>query len=418
MTTPWTDITLDAAGQWLSGGTPSKQSSALWKGTMPWVSPKDMKRPRIADAIDHVAEAAVGNGTQLAPVGSLLMVVRGMILAHTFPVAVTTGPVTFNQDIKALVPGAGWSSEFLLHWLQFMAPEVLRLVDVANHGTKRLPSERLFALSLPQPPPWEQKKIATILSSVDEAIEATQAVIDHLQVVKKAMMAELLTRGLPGRHTRFKQTEIGHVPEAWDVVPFERLLAEGDSLSYGILQPGDHDPSGIPMLRTVDLDEHGGRSNTVILRVNRGIEAQYERTRLRGGEVLLSVMGTVGRTVVVPPEWIGWNVNRALAVVRVNGGVTAEYLGFWLRSPATQDRFAVEQIGSAQKRINLGDLRKMVVPAPGVEEQTKLCEVLSAYEQRHACEAGCLAQLRTAKAALMSALLTGEVRVKPDEDAA
>jgi type I restriction enzyme S subunit len=76
----------------------------------------------------------------------------------------------------------------------------------------------------------EQRKIAAILSSVDETIEKTEAVIERLQVVKKAMMQELLTRGLPGRHTRFKKTEIGEIPEEWDVV---ELGESGEWLSGG-----------------------------------------------------------------------------------------------------------------------------------------------------------------------------------------
>lgn len=268
------------------------------------------------------------------------------------------------------------------------------------------------------PPLGEQRKIAAILSSVDDAIEATQAVIDQLQVVKKAMMAELLTRGLPGRHTRFKMTEIGEVPEEWEVVPFEEVLAPGDSLSYGILQPGHDDPNGIPMLRTVDLDEDGGRSATSVLRVSATVEAPYERTRLRGGEVLLSVMGTVGRTVVVPPEWRGWNVNRALSVIRLNARVSPAFMSFWLRSPLTQGRFAVEQIGSAQKRINLGDLRRMLVPLPSTDDQLAICGVLLSLDERLACDHHALAAIRRVKSSLMSVLLTGEVRVKPDEEAA
>ena len=169
MSGEWEETTLGSAGAWLSGGTPSKGNGEFWVGTMPWVSPKDMKRPRISDAIDHVSEAAVGSGTQLAPVGSLLMVVRGMILAHTFPVAFAAAPLTFNQDIKALIPAREWSSEFLLYWLQSKGADVLRLVDVANHGTKRLPTERLFSLVMARPPLGEQRKIAAILSSVDDA---------------------------------------------------------------------------------------------------------------------------------------------------------------------------------------------------------------------------------------------------------
>ena len=71
----------------------------------------------------------------------------------------------------------------------------------------------LSELLLHHPLLAEQRKIAAILSSVDDAIEKTQAVIDQVQVVKRGLMQELLTRGLPGRHTRFKQTEIGEIPE-------------------------------------------------------------------------------------------------------------------------------------------------------------------------------------------------------------
>ena len=76
----------------------------------------------------------------------------------------------------------------------------------------------LAGLEVPLPSPGEQRKIAAILSSVDDTIEKTQAVIDQIQVVKRGLMQELLARGLPGRHTHFKQTEIGEIPEQWDVV--------------------------------------------------------------------------------------------------------------------------------------------------------------------------------------------------------
>lgn len=189
----WEVVTLGAVGQWLSGGTPSKQDSALWVGSVPWVSPKDMKRPRIDDAIDHVSEVALQRGTQLAPVGSVLMVVRGMILAHTFPVAVTTGPVAFNQDIKALVPTPAFESEFVLGWLQHRGDDILALTDVSNHGTKRLPSERLSATAVPKPSMSEQQNIVAVLRAADVRAEAEVAWRDQLRIVKSALMSVLLT---------------------------------------------------------------------------------------------------------------------------------------------------------------------------------------------------------------------------------
>ena len=90
-------------------------------------------------------------------------------------------------------------------------------------GRQRVPASVFDDFKVGVPPLPEQRKIAAILSSLDDAIEKTQAVIDQVQVVKRGLMQELLTRGLPGRYTRFKQTEIGEIPEEWDFLPLRAM---------------------------------------------------------------------------------------------------------------------------------------------------------------------------------------------------
>ena len=107
----WEITTLGALGRLLSGGTPRTSESRYWNGDIPWVSSKDMKLPRLDDSIDHVTPLALGNGTRLVQPGTILMVVRGMSLVHSFPVAIVDKPVAFNQDLKAFVPNAGVDSE-------------------------------------------------------------------------------------------------------------------------------------------------------------------------------------------------------------------------------------------------------------------------------------------------------------------
>jgi type I restriction enzyme S subunit len=138
----------------------------------------------------------------------------------------------------------GWKPGYLLYALPRAAEEHGE-VDVAVKG-KTLNKAKLIDLPLLLPPLPEQRKIAAILSSVDDAIEATQAVIDQLQVVKKAMMAELLTRGLPGRHTRFKMTEIGEIPEEWEVRRIGDLI---ETSAYGTSAKSEAGGSGFPVLR-------------------------------------------------------------------------------------------------------------------------------------------------------------------------
>ena len=95
-----------------------------------------------------------------------------------------------------------------------------------------------------------------------------------------------------------------------------RSLVRGGGISYGIVQPGEHDPDGVPVVRVGDLA--GGKLDGVapVLRVTRSIEERFAKTRLTGGEVLVSVVGSVGTCALVPPSHAGWNVARAIAVLR------------------------------------------------------------------------------------------------------
>jgi type I restriction enzyme, S subunit len=189
----WAIRTLEEVGEWFSGGTPSKANKDLWAGSIPWVSPKDMKSPRLSDSIDHVSEGAIGNGTRLIPANSLLVVVRGMILAHTFPVALTQKAMAFNQDIKACVTGSGFDPEFVLYWLKVQENRVLALASGSAHGTKRLASEDLFKLPVPQPPRQEQSNIVAILRTCDEQIEISRMRRKAALSLKHGLMQQLLS---------------------------------------------------------------------------------------------------------------------------------------------------------------------------------------------------------------------------------
>ena len=189
----WRLARLGDVGTWLSGGTPSTRNLDYWTGTIPWVSGKDMKRARLDDALEHVSIDAVGNGTRVTPVGSILIVVRGMILAHTFPVALTLTEVAFNQDLKALVPDKRYDPEFLLYWLQYREGRILSLIDTASHGTKRLATTRLFAELVPCPEREEQERIAQLLRSNDSYRSMAVENLERLAAVKQALMSVLLT---------------------------------------------------------------------------------------------------------------------------------------------------------------------------------------------------------------------------------
>lgn len=415
----WPTRPLGDVGEWLSGGTPPKDNSNLWTGSIPWVSPKDMKAARIGDTIDHVSQEAIGNGTRLVPPKTLLMVVRGMILAHTFPVAITTRAVAFNQDLKALKPGADFEPDFLLYWLQSAAPEALRHVDVANHGTRRLPTESLFRIVVPVPPLAEQRTIAAILSSVDEVIEKTEAVIEQLQLVRQAMTQELMTRGLPRRHTRFKHTEVGQIPEGWNVARLVEVgvvqtgIAKGKKPGAGAVE--------VPYLRVANVQD--GYLDLRDIKTLAVEPTGLDRYSLRSGDVLFTEGGDadkLGRGAVWHAEIKPCLHQNHIFAVRCDGErLLPEFLSYYGGSPAGKAYFldAAKQTTNLAS-INSTQLKALPVPLPQMDEQRSVVRVISAVDERIGLERDLCRRYKIAKSSLMSLLLTGQVRVGPEECAA
>ncbi|WP_425323064.1 restriction endonuclease subunit S, partial [Escherichia coli] len=155
----WEWIRLGNIGEVKGGGTPSKNNPDFWKGNIPWVSPKDMKVNYISKSQLNISkEAVLESSVHLIPENSLIFVVRGMILAHTFPVAITKKEVTINQDMKAISTNQ-LNTDFLIYLLKANEARVICLVDRSSHGTCKLVSDKLFNLVLPLPPLEEQFRI-------------------------------------------------------------------------------------------------------------------------------------------------------------------------------------------------------------------------------------------------------------------
>ena len=174
--------------QSVSGGTPAKARLEFWDGDLPWVSPKDMKRDAIDDAEDHVNRIVLTETSlKLIPTDSILVVVRGMILVHTVPVAITRVPVTINQDMKALRPASCITSTYLQWLMKASHAKLLASVSTAAHGTKKLDTEVLMAMPVPLPPLPLQRAFAhhvwtaqSILSQQAEALRKATATFDAL----------------------------------------------------------------------------------------------------------------------------------------------------------------------------------------------------------------------------------------------
>ncbi len=174
--TAWTRTKLGECATFVSGGTPSKSHGDYWGGSVPWVSAKDMKTPRLYSSEDTLTEAGAAD-VRTVDTGAILILVRGMTLHRTVPLGLVRTRMAFNQDVKALLPRAGVDPAFLFYNLAARQPELHGLVDAAGHGTGRIHTYLLSDFPMALPPIEEQRKISGVLSLIDDTIEANTAIV-------------------------------------------------------------------------------------------------------------------------------------------------------------------------------------------------------------------------------------------------
>lgn len=213
----WCWSKLGQLGRWTGGGTPSKANSAFWTdGTVPWVSPKDMKRDIIGSTEDMITPDAVqGSSAKYVPAASVLMVMRSGILRHSFPVAVTDRIVTLNQDLRALTPDNGIRSDYIARYLALVTRRVLH--DCSKDGTtvNSIEVSALDKLPVPLAPLAEQCRIVARVDALFAEIAEGEAALEEARKRLDTFRRALLKAAVTGELTkdwreRNPVTETGH----------------------------------------------------------------------------------------------------------------------------------------------------------------------------------------------------------------
>jgi type I restriction enzyme S subunit len=211
---------------------------------------------------------------------------------------------------------------------------------------------RAVPLYLPTLP--EQRRIADILDKADA--------IRHKRKEAIALTDDLL-------HSAFLDMFGDPVtnPKGWNVKPLEDLVDQHRGISYGVVQRGPEVVDGVPVVRISNFGDNRFDGSNVV-RTSSEISNSFRRTILRGGELVVSIRGTVGRVAVVPRLAFGWNVSREVAVVPLLDGVSRALVHRALLSDGVQ-RFILGNVkGVAQSGINLSDLRQAPIPCPPPRE--------------------------------------------------
>ncbi len=189
----WEVVRIQDICSLVSGGTPSKQRADFWLGSIPWVSPKDMKKPRLFDVVDHISQEGLESGSSLAPAGAVFVVIRGMILAKDVPVALAQNPMAFNQDMKAIIPGPRIHPEYLLYALVALKQHLFQKVGRSAHGTMTLMSSELAQFRIPLPDYRTQQEIASLVTLIERKHEQHRRRHTFLSSLFRSLLHQLMT---------------------------------------------------------------------------------------------------------------------------------------------------------------------------------------------------------------------------------
>ena len=263
----------------------------------------------------------------------------------------------------------------------------------------------------------EQAKIAEVLSTVDRAIEQTEALIAKQQRIKTGLMQALLTRGIDEHGNlrseqthKFKDSPLGRIPVEWELRSLGQCVRVDAPICYGILMPGQGVDNGVPVIKVKDIVA-GRIAQDNLLLTDRRIDREYRRSRLRSGDLVITIRGTTGRLAVVPPELDGANITQDTARVRLSDDHSVRFCFYCLQSQSAQAQIALHTIGQAVKGINIGDVKRLLLTMPSLHEQERLADRFEGLEKTTYATSRALAKLKSTKAGLMKDLLTGDRRV-------
>jgi type I restriction enzyme, S subunit len=205
--------------------------------------------------------------------------------------------------------------------------------------------------------------------------EPASVLLNRILAERRRRWEKSRRRGTYNEPVAPEMSNLPEPPEGWCWTTVDQLTSGDRKSAYGVLVPGPDLIDGVPLIRVGDIESGSVRTDN-LKHISRAIADRFSKTYLRGSEVLITLVGTIGRTAVVPESLAGSNVARAVGVVPVNKLVSPNWVEIWFRSPA--QRYSLEQKAHevARKTLNLEDVRAAVVCLPPLQEQLRVCEAV------------------------------------------
>ena len=374
----WKRTALGELSKTTSGGTPSRKRKDYYDGTIPWVKSGELNDGYIENSDEHISELGLKNSSaKLFSPGTLLIALYGATVGKT---SILRTSAATNQAVCGITPSAILDTEFLRYHLVFLRP---KLLGHRYGGAQPNISQQIIRnLEVDYPPLPEQKKIAHILSTVQQAIEAQERIIQITTELKKALMHKLFTEGL--RNEPQKQTEIGPIPESWKVVPLEQVA---ESFQYGTSVKCGYEVQGKAVLRIPNVV--GGDVDISDLKYGRPKPNEIGKLKLQSGDLLFvrtnGVKENAGRCSLFESEIDDCYYASYLIRVRLDPyTLNPTFLNEYSRTETGSSFLSGKAIRTADGKFNInsGTLKTMLVPLPVIKEQKEIAKVLSLVDTK------------------------------------
>lgn len=414
----WQEAPLGELADIAIGGTPSRDVESYWASDrtdgFPWVAISDLHGRIIRETKEQITAAGVNNSNvKLVTAGTVLMSFKLSLGRVAF-----AGRDLFTNEAIAAFKSRGEVAE---DFLFYVLPEAVRTTatDVAIKGAT-LNKESLKALRIPYPCKAVQQRIATILTGIDTAIEKTEALIAKYQQIKAGLMHDLFTRGvLPNGQLRppreqapelYQETAIGWIPREWRVKRLDEVaqVARGKFTHRPRNDPAYYG-GNYPFIQTGDVSAAEGGFLSIHSQTLSALGTTVSQC-FPEGTIAITIAANIADTAILAvPMYFPDSVVGAV----VQQGVNVRFVELCIRRAKRRlDAMATQ---SAQKNINLQDLRPLLIPYPESGEQDRIANLFTAIQSKLDSEVSTREKLRAKKRGLMHDLLTGKVPFKVEE---
>jgi type I restriction enzyme S subunit len=173
------------------------------------------------------------------------------------------------------------------------------------------------------------------------------------------------------------------VPDGWDSVRLKEICNDDAPIMYGILQPGPEIDGGVPYVRPSEIDNGTIKLNEVKY-TSPGIALKYKRSTLKPGDLLITIVGTLGKIAEVPDELDGANITQSSARIRLNADIACkDYIRHYLRSNYANQQYNWHRLGTGVPRLNIHHVRDLQIPLPPLSEQKRIADILNKADAIH-----------------------------------